>query len=88
MLLKEPLWTGSEHAELAEKICVYRKADLEAIYEQIKEAWHLVFKFLALIRWKVGAPGPTRDEQYRQLCNLPLVVPALRQIREAKKNNR
>ena len=88
MLLNELRFTGSEYAELAEKIWVYRKADLEAIYDQVKDAWHLLFKFLSLIRWKPGDPAPTSDARYRQLCSSPRLATALRQIREGKKNSR
>jgi hypothetical protein len=63
MLLKEPHRTGGEHAEIAAHIFVYRKADIQEIYDGIHDAWRAMFEFLVLVRWHPGL-ARSRDEQY------------------------
>ena len=87
MLLKDPDRTGTEHAELAQRIFVYRKADLEEVYREIQDAWEATFKLLSFVGSKISnAPNETRDELYRQLCILPRVATVLSRIRAGTKN--
>jgi hypothetical protein len=90
MLMKEPKFTGTEHAELAKYIFVYTKQDLEDIYRQIFDAWRFAFEFVAFVRWIQNPAlraGVRRGELYRQLCSSPPIQLALAQIRKGKKNS-
>ena len=87
MLMNEGHFTGTEHAELAKKIFVYRLADIWAVEEEIGDANQTVFEFHCYLRWTPGRGAPTAEERYSQLCQRPRVATALRQIRSDKKNS-
>lgn len=87
MLMKEPNFTGKEHAELAKKIFVYRLEDINAVHREIDEAWKATFDFIAYLRWTPSQGGLSDVERYRQLCNSPRLATALSQIRQDRKNN-
>ncbi len=87
MLLNEGHLTGTEHADLAKKIFVYRLEDIHEVEEQIGGAFQTAFEFHCYLRWTPDRGSPTDEERYSQLCLKPHVAKALLQIRSDKKNN-
>jgi hypothetical protein len=84
--LKENI-ASADHQELAKDIFVYDLADLHKVHEQIKVTWTTITEFVQYIIYPPPIPSPTDDARYHQLCNLPLLAPALVQMRSGKKNS-
>lgn len=84
-ILKKTQITAADHQKLAKNIYVYRKSDLDEIYNQLCDAFLVTSQFLDYIRHMPAPMSPEDDARYRQLCNLSRVATALRQTREGKK---
>jgi len=77
-------WDKARHEQLLPTIWVYRKPDLEKLYEEIKELaqlWHELTIYL-----KIAITDPEeRDAAYNRLCGRSRIAQELENIR--RKNN-
>jgi hypothetical protein len=80
--------TAADHQELATHIFVYDLDHLLEVQKLIRTTWLTVTELFQYIHYKAPIPGVTDDARFHQICNLPLIAPALAQIRSGKKNNR
>ena len=79
--------TGTEHAQLAEKMFIYDLKDLRAVYEQVDDVWRIAFEVSVYIRWKLNPhlqPGIIAMEAERRLKNLPRLQAAITRLRQEK----
>jgi len=67
--------------ELKENIFVYRRTDLQGIYEIISQYQKLVYQFISLISRDHPA---LREELFHQLCEIPRVQAELRRMRASQ----
>jgi hypothetical protein len=86
-ILKDTQITSDDHKELAQHIYVYKKTDLQDIYEQIRETWAITYEFLDYVRYPPPRPSPTDESKFIALCGIRRVAAALAQIRSGKKDS-
>jgi hypothetical protein len=79
--------TGREHSELAKKMFVYQRKDLEILCSDIRAAWDILFMLVIYVRWKPGDGGKSREQVYHQLCDLPQIQTELARMRSGQKSN-
>src|ERR1700730_15171009 len=64
--------TGLEHDELARHMFVYKKTDLEAIFQEMQVIWQIIFDFIGYLRRPLQPSiAETADEIFLRLCNGP-----------------
>lgn len=80
--------TGFEHDELARHMFVYKKTDLEAIFEEMQAIWKIIFDFVGYLRRPLQPSiAETAGEIFLRLCSEPRICLALEQLRNQKKNS-
>lgn len=80
--------TSADYEKLSHLIFVYKKQDLERVYDQIAEAWTIVHHMNVYVNERQRAEGtfsPVSDNLYDLLITAPRVAEALVQIAEGKK---
>jgi hypothetical protein len=73
------------HARLKQNLFVYRKADLESLYEEMEQFWWAVFYLNGYLRDRTNPP---RVAEYQRLCTFPHIQQEISRLRSDRGNSR